>query len=217
MQVIVVGFGRVGSRTARVLDDEGHDVTVIDSDGEAAQLAETRGFDAIHGEGNDPAVLHTANIEATDAVGALTGDPNVNFETCEAARDAGCRTVMRVDEDFRQDVYEAYAETVDELIYPEQLGAVGAKTALLGGNFNAVDELTENLQLVTVSLDPDAPVVGSRVNGLDIDGVRVYAHGRGDEPMRIPLPGTTLEAGDRLATLVETDRIDDVRTALLGA
>lgn len=217
MRVIVVGFGRVGSRTARVLDEEGHHVTVIDSDAEAVELARTRGFEAIHGGGNNDAVLSEAGLQSADAVGALTGDPNVNFETCKTSAAAGCRTVMRVNEDVRPDVYDEYAATVDEVIYPEQLGAVGAKTALLGGNFNAVDELTEDLQLITVSLPTDAPVVGTRVNAVDVDGARVYAHGSQDEPMTIPLPGTRIEPGDRIAVLVETDRLDAVRDALLGA
>jgi len=30
MKIIIMGCGRVGSQVARLLDDEGHDVTVID-------------------------------------------------------------------------------------------------------------------------------------------------------------------------------------------
>jgi trk system potassium uptake protein TrkA len=35
--------------------------------------------------------------------------------------------------------------------------------------------------------------------------------------MTIPLPGTAIEAGDRLALVVERDGLDAARTALLGA
>ena len=214
MRTIIVGYGRVGSRTARVLDEEGHEVTVIDNDREKVDRARERGFTVVHGNGNDPAVLAEAGVERMDAIAALTGDSNVNYEICRQGADHGCRTVMRVSEDFRE--YDEYEAAVDEVVYPEQLGAVGAKTALLGGSFSSAAELTEDLQMVTLTIHEDAPAVGRRVNDLSVEGARVYAHGRARESMTIPLPGTVIHAGDRLAALVETDRLDDVRATLLG-
>jgi Trk K+ transport system NAD-binding subunit len=34
--------------------------------------------------------------------------------------------------------------------------------------------------------------------------------------MTIPLPATTVDPGDRLALILERDRVEDVRRALLG-
>jgi trk system potassium uptake protein TrkA len=45
---------------------------------------------------------------------------------------------MRIDEDYREDIYRRYAEAVDEVIYPERLGAIAAKNAMLGGDIQAV-------------------------------------------------------------------------------
>ncbi|WP_435124101.1 potassium channel family protein [Halobaculum sp. D14] len=216
MRVIIVGFGRVGSRTARVLAEEGHDVVVVDNDPEKAEKARGRGLRVVEGDGSSPAVLEEAGIADADAVGGLTGDPNVNFEVCMEAKEFGCRTVMRISEDFRAEIYEEYERAVDDVVYPERLGAAGAKTALLGGNFNAIGELTEQLQLMAVTVPADAPVVGETVHDIDVDGARVYAHGGPREELTIPLPGTTVEADDRLALIVETDRADAVRSALLG-
>ncbi|MFB6194503.1 MAG: TrkA family potassium uptake protein [Halobaculum sp.] len=216
MRAIIVGYGRVGSRTARVLDEEGHDVTVIDDVREKVERARERGFTVHEGDGTTPELLADAGVAEADGVAGLTGDPNVNFEICQLASDHDCRTVMRISEDFREEVYDEYEAAVDEVIYPEQLGAVGAKTALLGGDFNSVAELTADLQLVTFAVGENAPVVGQRVNGLELDDARVYAHGRAREDMTIPLPGTRIEAGDRLATLVEGDHVADVRERLLG-
>jgi trk system potassium uptake protein TrkA len=216
MRIIVVGYGRVGARTARVLVEEGHDVTLVEVLADKADRARGADIDVIVGDGSDEDVLREAGIEEADAVGALTGDPNVNFQICVIARRYGCRTVMRVSEDFRQDKYREYADTVDEIIYPERLGAAGAKTALLGGNFNALADLTERLQVTVLTVPEGAPVVGKRVAGLSFDRARVYAHGPPREPMTIPLPGTEVAAGDRLAMVIETDAIDEVRRELLG-
>jgi len=48
------------------------------------------------------------------------------------------------------------------------------------------------------------------------DGARVYAHGRADESMEIPLPRTTIEAGDQLAVIAEPDAVAVVRDRLRG-
>ncbi|MFC6786559.1 potassium channel family protein [Halobaculum halobium] len=217
MNIVIVGYGRVGARTARVLDEEGHDVTVVDNDHTKVERARDRGLRVVEGDGSNPTVLTEAGVADADAVGAITGDPKLNFEICMEATELGdCRTVMRVSEDFHEEIYDEFERTVDEIIYPERLGAAGAKTAMLGGNFNAISDLTEQLQLVTIAVDDDSPVIGGRVNDLAVDGGRVYAHGRAKESLTIPLPGTIVEAGDRLAVIAEVDRVADVRTALLG-
>lgn len=217
MHVIVVGYGRVGARTARVLKEEGHDVVVVDNDSEVADRARNRGFDVVVGDASDDAVLEEAGIAEADAVGGFTRNLDANYAVCILGTKHGCRTVMRIDEDFSSDVYDRYAEAVDEVVYPERLGAAGAKTALLGGNFNAIGDITEKLQLTTVTVTADAPIVGDHVNEIDLgDRGRIYAHGRDDDPMTIPLPGTIVEEGDRLALLADTDALDEVRTELLG-
>jgi trk system potassium uptake protein TrkA len=216
MRIIVVGYGRVGARTARVLVEEGHDVTLVEILADKAERARKAGLDVIVGDGSDEEILKEAGVEDADAVGGLTGDPNINYQICVIARQYGCRTVMRVSEDFREDKYRQYADAVDEIIYPERLGAAGAKTALLGGNFNAIGDLTERLQVTVLTVPEGAPVVGERVSSLSFDRARVYAHGPSREPMTIPLPGTEVAAGDRLALVVETDAMSEVREALLG-
>ena len=217
MSILVVGYGRVGSWTTHVLSEEGHEVTVVEVDSDKAERARTRGFEVVEGDGSDEAVLLEAGVESADSVGALTGDPNVNVAVCALAKEHGCRTVMRISEDYREDIYERYADTVDEVIYPERFGAAGAKTALLGGNFDALGELTEQLSLSVVTIPEGAPVVGERVIDIDLggDGL-VYAHGSGRDPMTIPLPTTTVDVGDRLALLVEREVEASVRTSLVG-
>ena len=217
MRFVIVGYGRVGARTARILKEEGHEVVLVENDRDKVERAQKAGFEVIEGDGSNESVLQKADLESADAVGGLTGDPNINFAACMIGKEHGCRSVLRIDEDYRKEIYEQYAEDVDEIIYPERLGAAGAKTALLGGNFNAIGELTERLQLSTVTIPDESPVVGQRVNDIDLpQAARIYAHGRGHEPMTIPLPGTQVEAGDQVALLVERDSVEQVRKTLLG-
>jgi trk system potassium uptake protein TrkA len=217
MRIIVVGYGRVGARTARVLDEEGYDVVVVDNDREKVDRARETGLSVIHGDGVDESVLEEAGIADADAIGGITGDVAINHEICLLGKEHGCRTVLRISEDVSSEQYEEYAAAADDVIYPQRLGAAGAKTALLGGSLNAIGDLTEALQLTTVTVDDDAPIVGKRVSEIELpETARLYAHGHKRDPMTIPLPTTTIEAGDRLALVIERDAVDEVTAILLG-
>jgi len=217
MQFLIVGYGRVGRRTAEILRSEGHNVTIVEVDPEKVELVGADGFDAVEGSGDDESVLKEAGLETADAVGGLTGDLHVNYAACTIAGGYGCRTVMRIDEDYREEIYDEYAKNVDEVVYPERLGAAGAKTALLGGDLNVLADLTETLTAASVHIPASSPHVGRRVVELELPGnARVYAHGRANEPMTIPLPQTEIRAGDSVAVVAEQDALMAVRAELTG-
>ncbi|MFB6132529.1 MAG: TrkA family potassium uptake protein [Halanaeroarchaeum sp.] len=218
MRVVIIGAGRVGLRTARVVRKEGHDVTVVDRDPDAVERARNEGFEAIEGDGSSEDVLERAGLETADALGALTSDLNTNFVACMVANHAGCRTVLRIDEDYRENIYRKYAEEVDDIVYPERLGAIGAKNALLGGNVTAIADLAEHLQIVQFTVTEDAPMHGYTISELELPArAQVLAFGKREQPMGLPLPDDTLETGDRIAVLAEFDALDDVRQILVGA
>lgn len=218
MKFVIVGYGRVGIRTARILGEEGHEVVVVDTDHDKIERARSAGFEAVEGDGGDEGVLEEVGIGDADALAGLTGDLNVNFAACMVGKHYDCRTVMRIDNDYREDIYQKYASDVDEIVYPERLGAAGAKTALLGGDFNLVADLTEQLQLITVTVREGSEALGKRVSEIELpEGARIYAHGSGSDAMTIPLPRTTIDAGDRIAVIVEQESVEGVRAALLGA
>jgi len=217
MKFVIVGYGRVGTRTARILQSEGHHVTIVDNDVEKVERARDEGFVVIHGDGNEESVLEEAGIVDADAIGGLTGDLNTNFTACMIGQEFGCRTVLRIDADYREEIYEKYAADVDEIIYPERLGAAGAKTALLGGDFNVLADLTEQLSIASVDVPEGSPVIGKRVVEVELPGdAHIYAHGRAHESMTIPLPQTAIEAGDSVAVMTTPDGLDGVRSALRG-
>ncbi len=217
MKIIIVGFGRVGRRTARTLRDEGHEVVIVDNDTDKVDRADDAGFTVIEGDGGDEAVLERAGVANADALGGLTGDLNANFAACVIGDSNGCRTVIRVSEDFNTELYDRYSDNVDEVVYPERLGAAGAKTALLGGDLNVLADITEQLSIASIRVPEQSPIIGQRVIELDLpDGAQIYAHGRSDEPMTIPLPQTTVEAGDSLAVVTSSETISAIRETLNG-
>ncbi|HBQ64390.1 MAG TPA: hypothetical protein DD727_05630 [Clostridiales bacterium] len=88
MQIIVIGCGKVGSKLANVLSREGHDVVVVENEGENF-LGLDRDFNGvtISGVPIDQDVLRHAGIETADALAAVTPDDNVNIVVCQIAKE----------------------------------------------------------------------------------------------------------------------------------
>ena len=217
MRFVIIGGGRVGLRSGRVLQREGHEVTIVERDPEVAARARNAGFDVVEGDGSREEILEKAGVESADAVGALTSDLNSNFAACMMAKHYDCRTVLRIDEDYREEIYRKYASEVDEIIYPERLGAIGAKNALLGGNVRAIADIAQNLQVVELTITPDSPMHGYSMGELELPAdATVLAFAKNDSPLAIPDPDHSLETGDRLVVLADFAVLSDVRQLLVG-
>ena len=217
MRFVIIGSGRVGLRTARVLREEGHEVTLVEADANKVERARNDDFDVVEGDGAREEILMQADLESADAVGALTGELNVNFAACMVGKHYDCRTVLRIDEDYREDIYRKFASDVDEVVYPERLGAIAAKNALMGGNVRAIADIAQNLQVVELTITDESPVKGYSISELSIPAdSRILAFGKADEAMGIPLSDDSLAVGDRVAVLADFKVLEDVRQILVG-
>ncbi len=87
MRVIIVGCGRVGSTLARMLSEEGHDVTVVDQTSDAFRRlgAKFKGTRLV-GPGTDVAVLKRAGIEHADVFVSVTDGDNRNIMAAQIAK-----------------------------------------------------------------------------------------------------------------------------------
>lgn len=98
MNIIIVGCGKVGITLAEQLDQEGHDITVIDNKASVIDSV-TNHMDimGIVGNGASSNVLIEAGIERADLLIAVTGSDELNLLCCLFARKAGkCHTIARV-------------------------------------------------------------------------------------------------------------------------
>jgi trk system potassium uptake protein len=87
MNVVIMGSGRVGARVAAKLDQDGHRVTIIDTDSRAFRRlpAGFRG-ETVIGTGIDEDVLRRAGIEEADAFIAVTNGDNRNIMAAQVAK-----------------------------------------------------------------------------------------------------------------------------------
>ena len=108
MKVIIMGCGRVGARLAALLDSDGHEVTIIDTDAYSfRRLPATYNGQTLLGNGVDEEVLKKAGIEQADAFIALTQGDNRNIMSTQIAKHIFevPRVICRIYDPLRQELF----------------------------------------------------------------------------------------------------------------
>ena len=111
MNVLVVGCGRLGRRLAEMLDQNGDDVAVIDSDPlNFLQLSDAFSGLTVTGVPMDMKVLQSAGIESCDAVAVVTPDDNLNITVSQIAREFFHveNVVARISDPARENVFKSF-------------------------------------------------------------------------------------------------------------
>lgn len=109
VHIVIMGCGRVGASLARTLVRLGHDIAVVDRDGEAfRRLGSDFSGDRVLGVGFDRDVLVRAGIERADAFAAVSSGDNSNIISARVAREmfGVQRVVARIYDAKRAAVYE---------------------------------------------------------------------------------------------------------------
>ncbi|MGN0154850.1 MAG: Trk system potassium transporter TrkA [Lachnospiraceae bacterium] len=98
MKIIIVGCGKVGYALAEQLNEEGHDITAIDTNSKKLEKAlSTLDIQGIEGNGTSFRTQLEADIKSSDLLIAVTGQDEVNLLCCLIAKKAGnCNTIARV-------------------------------------------------------------------------------------------------------------------------
>jgi trk system potassium uptake protein TrkA len=110
MKILIMGCGRVGARLASLLDEDGHQVTILDIDTYSfRRLPPSFGGTALYGNGIDEEVLKKAGIEDVDVFVALTQGDNRNVMSCQIAKHIFNvpRVVCRIYDPLREEMYTA--------------------------------------------------------------------------------------------------------------
>lgn len=124
MKIIILGCGRLGAHLARQLDGEGHEVIVIDRNGEAfARLGSDFRGTMVLGTGIDQDILRRAGIEDADAFVAVTNGDNTNAMASEIAKLVFKvpKVVARLYDPVREDTYHTLG--LMETVCPTIIGS----------------------------------------------------------------------------------------------
>ncbi|MCB0433650.1 MAG: NAD-binding protein, partial [Mangrovimonas sp.] len=98
MKIIIAGAGEVGFHLAKLLSYESQEITLIDTNKESLQYAETHlDIRVIKGDATSIAILKDARVENSDLVIGVTSSETSNITACVIAKQLGAkRTIARI-------------------------------------------------------------------------------------------------------------------------
>lgn len=212
LRVVVVGSGQTGLRTARLLDDRGHDVVIVERNPDRVRaVADEYVAVIIEGDATDPDVLRQADLESADVVAAMTDTMGTNFTVCTLAEEIapGIRTVMRLTHEGNNH----YSSHADVLVTPEQAGARMTVNAIEDG-VRSIEETAAEIELLEVRLSADAPVANHTLSEISLpSGSLVISDITEDF---VASGETELLPGDTYLVAVRPEVVDEVKRLFRG-
>ena len=207
--IVVVGCGRVGSRLATMLSDNGHNVCIIDKNADAfANLGRNFNGATIQGVGFDEDILIKAGIEDCDVLAAVTESDNANLMMAEVANrifDVP-HVIARL---YNPDHERAYMQLGLDYVCGTSLVAEDIFSKIVSGH-GAHIETFGDFEILRFALNlTDSDKRSIRVSELERDhDVRIIAFERGDgSASSIPTGDSVLYNGDSVMACVRHELI----------
>lgn len=209
--VIVVGCGRVGSRLAGMLSDNGANVCVVDIKADAfSNLGRNFNGSTVQGLGYDEDTLVKAGIEDCDVVAAVTQSDNANLMTTEVASRLYNvpHVIARL---YNSDHERAYMQLGIDYVCGTTLVAEEVFSKALSGHGSHLDTFGD-YEVLRFSLDlswrNNEPIHANEIERSH--DIRIIAFERKDgSASSIPSGESTLHHGDLVLACVRHDLIDE--------
>ncbi len=224
MEIVVIGAGQAGTHIAQVLNQEKHDVTVVDASRDRLQRIEGElDVRTVCEHGASPQVLEAAGAAEAHLVAAVTENDEVNLIAAGTAHRLGARrTAARV---YNQ-AYHASGKIeyrhllgIDLLISPQRLAALEIAKLIENPAAVAVETFGRGkVQMRRMAVPSDSKAAGRQVRDLfppdRAQGVLLASVNR-DGRLLVPGPSDTVEAGDVVTVIMPAGRTGDVRRLFL--
>ena len=205
-KIAVLGGGQVGSSLAKILTDDGNDITLIDNDlSTLDDVQEDNDIKTIHGNASSPSVLEQAEINDCDILIAVTRSDEVNLVSCHLAKKMF--NVPNVIARLRNAEYQVTTSgfdldlfSIDSIISPSRLVTNFIKNIIEHpGAFQAFDFADGKLQVIGATVLKDGPLSGQKLSefkkhlpNVDVKVIAIYRNRK-----TIPVNGSTvIETGD---------------------
>lgn len=202
MLAIVIGAGKLGFSIARLLTEEGYDVTLIEKDESRLQVIEERlDVIALPGNGASISVLEAAGVADAKLMVAVTETDEVNMVACLLGKQAGVeQTIARVrNPEYLEDLSASknLFSGIDLIINPEMVTAREiAKLIEVPEALDVVYYAKGKVMLIELPIHQGTPVEGARIDSLRMGRPFLIAAISRNNKVIIPKGQDHLLAGD---------------------
>jgi trk/ktr system potassium uptake protein len=203
MYAIVAGGGKVGFFLARELIDQGHEVLIIENNGERAEfIANELGNVVLRGNADEASTLAEAGAERADVVIAVTGDDPRNLVLLQVAkrRFGARRTVARINDPRNEGLFRMLG--IDATVNATQVMLSVLEQEIPQANLVPLLKLRNtDVEVVEAIVDPRSPVTSSTLREVELPPESTIAVVIRDGAAFFPNGATVLQPGDEVVAL----------------
>jgi trk system potassium uptake protein TrkA len=203
-----MGAGELGFHLARTLNQEGHDVVLIDVDADRrSRIEDELDLTFIVGNATQIPVLERANVAGCELFIAASNSEEANLTASRLAKDLGAqRTAARLETTEELTTYRARYERlfdVDLLLSPQVLATTQILNAILGHNTHEIDFLAQGkIQLRTIDIQQGCEATRKPLREVALPaGSLIVGYLDADHALSIPSPDQRPMAGGRALVL----------------
>lgn len=213
--ILLIGYGDVGKRVFKVMQDSRVDFVVVDRDPDLFNNAD---FQYVIGNGADEEILKRAGVEnASTVVVALNTDSDVIFATLISRRLNPESTILARANSLRSidKIYKAGADYVASLSIVAGHMLAKMTSRCMTQYCDVMDEdilLYEGLEIEKHHVLEGEYLVNKSINQLDTInkvGCRIIGIQRGDNVITDIKPSIIIQKGDVLAVIGTREQVDD--------
>jgi trk system potassium uptake protein TrkA len=203
MYAIIAGGGKVGFFLARELIDQGHEVLIIENNGERAEfIANELGNVVLRGNADEASTLAEAGAERADVVIAVTGDDPRNLVLLQVAkrRFGARRTVARINDPRNEGLFRMLG--IDATVNATQVMLSVLEQEIPQASLVPLLKLRNtDVEVVEAMVDPRSPVTSSSLRDVDLPPESTIAVVIRDGAAFFPNGATVLQPGDEVVAL----------------
>ena len=222
MKIVIQGAGAVGSHLAKMLREEGNEITVVDNDNtRLSNLEAVTDIQAVHGNPSSIQVLREAGVDKADLFIAVypASSQEMNIIGALLAKHLGAAKVLaRINDEgyLTAENKLLFKEMGIELMfYPEKIAADEIVDQLKHATFSeTMDFAHGRLQIAVFKLDEDSPLLDIKLIDFtqklpreESEQFRIIAVSRGDETI-IPKLDTVFQFGDLVFTIAKREGVE---------
>jgi trk system potassium uptake protein TrkA len=167
--VMILGGGKIGSKTARDLSDNKFNIKLIEKEkGRAIDLADDLPNTlVIRGDGRNVELLEEENIQDMDAFISVTGNSETNIMSCLVAKSKGVKKTVALVENI--DYFElSHSIGIDTIINKKLLAANSIFRYIRRGEVVAMTKLNSmNAELLEFIVKPTSNICNKLIRELD--------------------------------------------------
>ena len=215
--VMILGAGKIGIKSARNLCDSKFNVKLIEIEKERAKDVAEKLPNAlvIWGDGRNVELLEEENISEMDAFVAVTGNSETNIMSCLVAKSKGVKKTIALVENMDY-FHLSHSIGIDTLINKKLLAANNIFRYIRKGEVVAMTKLNNmNAELLEFIVNPSSQVCNKKIKNLDFPRSAIIGGIVRDGEGVIALGDFVIRASDRIVVCCLSRSIKKVEKLFL--